>query len=55
MYRENESGCSFLSISRGLRSFIYCELISALVVLLINIPLSLSVLTIITSENSQMY
>ena len=28
---------------RGLRSFMYCELISALVVLLINIPLSLSV------------
>ncbi len=39
-----------LSISRGLRSLMCCELISALVVLLINIPLSLSV-----DYHSQMY
>ena len=35
MYRENES--ALLSI-KGLRFFMYCELISALVVLLIDIP-----------------
>jgi hypothetical protein len=40
IYRENES-TQFLSI-RGLHSFMYCELISTIVILVINIPLSLS-------------